>query len=60
MVRAISEAIEIVTAGKHDPFEAHARIKTFYDWSQIAIRTEKVYQAVMKTPQMELGERMQR
>ena len=60
VVRAISEAVGLVAAGKHDPYEAHERIKTFYDWAQIAVRTEKVYDAVMASPQMELVERMQR
>ncbi|KAG2003552.1 transferase [Coprinopsis cinerea AmutBmut pab1-1] len=60
VVRAIAEAVEIVSAGKHDPFEAHERIKTFYDWDSVAVRTERVYDAVMKSPQMDLVERMQR
>ncbi|KAG6810562.1 hypothetical protein H0H92_011316 [Tricholoma furcatifolium] len=58
--RAMSEAIGIVAAGKHDPQQAHERIRTFYNWEDIAVRTEKVYDAVMKSPQMELMERMQR
>ncbi|KAF5351110.1 hypothetical protein D9756_008314 [Leucocoprinus leucothites] len=58
--RAISEAITIVAAGKHDPIKAHERVKTFYDWRQIAMRTEKVYCAVMHSRQMELMERIER
>ncbi|KAG5635366.1 hypothetical protein H0H81_011541 [Sphagnurus paluster] len=58
--RAISEAIDIVRAGKHDPQTAHERVKTFYNWEDVASRTEKVYDAVIKSPQMELWERMQR
>lgn len=60
VVRAISEAIHIVSEGNHDPIRAHERVKTFYDWSQVADRTEKVYDAVLKSPQRELWERMQR
>ncbi|KAF8217720.1 glycosyltransferase family 4 protein [Mycena galopus ATCC 62051] len=58
--RAVGEAIRIVSEGKHDPLHAHARIKTFYDWEQVAGRTEAVYEAVLASPQMELWERMQR
>lgn len=58
--RAISEAISIVGQGKHDPIRAHERIKTFYNWDDVACRTEKVYDAIMKSRQIELFERMQR
>ncbi|EEB90405.1 hypothetical protein MPER_11396, partial [Moniliophthora perniciosa FA553] len=58
--RAMSEAIELVSRGGHDPIRAHERIKTFYDWGQVAERTKKVYDAVMKSPQRDLWERMQR
>lgn len=58
--RAISEAIRIVAAGKHDPIKAHERVKTFYDWQQVAARTEKVYSTVMQSRQMELMERITR
>ncbi|KAI3598523.1 glycosyltransferase family 4 protein [Moniliophthora roreri] len=58
--RAMSEAIQLVSRGEHDPIRAHERIKTFYDWGQVAERTEKVYDAVMKSPQRDLWERMQR
>jgi len=58
--RAISEAIMIIAAGKHDPEKAHKRVKTFYDWRQIAMRTEKVYRTVMHSRQMELMERIER
>ncbi|KAJ7753738.1 transferase [Mycena metata] len=58
--RAVGEAIQIVAEGKHDPFRAHELIKTFYDWDSVAGRTEAVYEAVFKSPQMELWERMKR
>ncbi|SJL12727.1 uncharacterized protein ARMOST_16158 [Armillaria ostoyae] len=58
--RAISEAIEIISNEKHDPIRAHERIKTFYDWAQVAERTEVVYDTVVKSRQMELWERMKR
>ncbi|KAK7059722.1 phosphatidylinositol N-acetylglucosaminyltransferase subunit A [Favolaschia claudopus] len=58
--RAIGEAIRIVSEGKHDPILAHERIKTFYDWEQVAERTEAVYDAALKAPAIDLWERMQR
>ncbi|KAF9450234.1 glycosyltransferase family 4 protein [Macrolepiota fuliginosa MF-IS2] len=58
--RAISEAITIVAAGKHDPMMAHERVKTFYDWQQVAKRTETVYNAVIQSRQIELMERIER
>ncbi|KAI0826359.1 transferase [Irpex lacteus] len=32
VVRAVSEAIALVRAGKHDPKAAHERVREFYDW----------------------------
>ncbi|KAJ3755963.1 glycosyltransferase family 4 protein [Lentinula raphanica] len=58
--RAISEAISIVSAGKHDSMKAHERVKTFYDWAQVAERTECVYDMVMKSEQRDLWERISR
>jgi phosphatidylinositol glycan class A protein len=60
VVRAISEAVEIVVAGKHDPLRAHERVRTFYNWEDVTTRTEVVYDAVIKSPQMELWERVYR
>jgi len=60
VVRAISEAIEIVSQGRHDPMRAHERVKTFYDWSHVAERTERVYNTVLLSKQMGLWERMER
>jgi phosphatidylinositol N-acetylglucosaminyltransferase subunit A len=45
---------------KHDPFQAHERVKTFYSWEDVTSRTEKVYDAVLKSRQMDLMERIQR
>ncbi|PBK94607.1 hypothetical protein ARMGADRAFT_1078500 [Armillaria gallica] len=58
--RAISEAIEIISDGKHDPIHAHERVKTFYNWAQVAERTKVVYDTVVKSRQMEFWERMKR
>ncbi|PBK98853.1 UDP-Glycosyltransferase/glycogen phosphorylase [Armillaria gallica] len=58
--RAVSEAIEMISDGKRDPIHAHERVKTFYDWVQVAERAEVVYDTVVKSRQMELWERMKR
>lgn len=60
VIRAISEAIRVIKDGKHDPFRAHERIKKFYNWEDVAMRTERVYDAVLRTPQLELMERIER
>lgn len=60
VIRAIGEAITIVQTGRHDPARAHARIKTFYTWDDVAARTERVYTAVLQTPQMDLMTRIRR
>jgi phosphatidylinositol glycan class A protein len=56
----MSEAITIVSQGKHDPWNAHERVKGFYDWFQVTERTEKVYESVIKSDQRDLWTRIQR
>jgi phosphatidylinositol N-acetylglucosaminyltransferase subunit A len=46
--------------GEHDPFQAHERIKTFYNWEEVTTRTENVYDAILKSRQMDLMQRIQR
>ncbi|KAI0634845.1 transferase [Trametes polyzona] len=60
VVRAMGEAIELVSAGKHDPFRAHERIKGFYDWKEITHRTELVYEAVLNSPPDDFWTRLHR
>jgi len=60
VIRALSEAIRIVSQGRHDPIRAHERIKEFYNWNQVAERTEVVYDTVLKSEPRDLWTRMQR
>lgn len=60
VVRAMSEAIEIVLAGKHDSQQAHERIKDFYDWSTVTERTERVYEDVFNTEPYDFWTRLYR
>jgi len=59
-MRALSEAIAIVSKGKHNPIVAHERIKGFYDWAHVARRTEAVYRSVLASESRDLWTRMKR
>nr|KAI8731792.1 phosphatidylinositol N-acetylglucosaminyltransferase subunit A [Biomphalaria glabrata] len=43
-----------------DPFELHQKIKEFYSWRDVAMRTEVVYQIVMEAPVPNAATRLQR
>lgn len=43
-----------------DAHAAHARVRTFYDWEEVARRTEGVYDAVMRSEPISLWERITR
>lgn len=60
VVRAMSEAIKLVSKGKHDPMKAHERVKSFYSWNTIAKRTEVVYRKVHSLPELSLWDRLQK
>ena len=40
------------------PFEAHQRVKGYYQWEDIAKRTQRVYDSVVKDPEDKLGHRL--
>ncbi|KIJ29273.1 glycosyltransferase family 4 protein [Sphaerobolus stellatus SS14] len=60
VMRALEEAIQIVSQNKHDPIRAHERIKEFYNWGQVADRTEVVYNSILQSEPRDLWTRMQR
>ncbi|PSR83377.1 hypothetical protein PHLCEN_2v5756 [Hermanssonia centrifuga] len=60
VIRAISQAVRTVQAGKHDPQKAHDLIRGFYDWNQISERVERVYDAVFETKPYDFWTRMRR
>lgn len=60
VVRAVEEAVGVVMGGGHDPVKAHERIRGFYDWDEVTTRTERVYDAVLKSEPIEFMERVQR
>lgn len=42
------------------PYEGNLRIKSMYNWQNIAVRTEKVYDCVMTEPTYEIGAQLRR
>ncbi|CCM01208.1 uncharacterized protein FIBRA_03256 [Fibroporia radiculosa] len=60
VVRAMSEAIQLVMSGKHDPHRAHERIRGFYGWEEVAERTEKVYESVLEVKPYDFWTRIER
>ena len=56
----MSEAIRKVKAGLHDPHAAHERVRSFYNWKDVAERTEKVYEFAMDAPDRDLWTRIKR
>ncbi|QRV76849.1 glycosyltransferase family 4 protein [Ceratobasidium sp. AG-Ba] len=58
VTRALGEAIDIVTRGKHDPQKAHERIKLMYSWSDVAERTDKIYSWVIPGEPRSFWERL--
>ncbi|CAE6481445.1 unnamed protein product [Rhizoctonia solani] len=58
VTRALGEAIDIVTQGKHDPHKAHKRIKSMYSWADVAERTEKIYNWVATKEPRSFWERL--
>ena len=60
IVGAMAEAVRRVAAGLHDPHAAHARIREFYNWKDVATRTERVYEFALTTPKTDLWTRIKR
>lgn len=60
VVRAISDAVRIVSENQHNPEQAHERISKFYSWEVVAERTEVVYQRVHSDPGLHIWDRLQK
>ncbi|KAG8743421.1 hypothetical protein FRC10_012086 [Ceratobasidium sp. 414] len=58
VTRALGEAIDIVTRGKHDPQRAHKRIELMYNWGDVAKRTDKIYSWVVTGEPRSFWERL--
>jgi phosphatidylinositol glycan class A protein len=53
-------AIHTIQKGLYDPLRAHERVKDMYAWSDVAERTERVYDRAIATPEKNPGERLAR
>ena len=60
VIRALSNAIRVIKSGQHDPLQAHERVKDMYAWSDVARRTELVYERAMAAPRKDTFERLTR
>nr|CAG4643914.1 EOG090X0515 [Lepidurus arcticus] len=61
IVSALDVAIEATMKGEAvEPFECHRIISRAYDWNNIAVRTQNVYDFVSRSPDPTLGARLLR
>ncbi|ELT92127.1 hypothetical protein CAPTEDRAFT_228243 [Capitella teleta] len=61
LVAALNAAIDLRRQEKHvDPLVAHQRVAKLYTWQNVAMRTEKVYNAMAEEPEIELRDRLLR
>lgn len=62
-VKGLLEGLDQALADRNSgniisPFEAHAKVKEYYQWDDIAKRTQKVYDSVINDPIEDLGVRL--
>lgn len=50
----------MIKSGQHDPHTAHERVKDMYAWSDVARRTEVVYERAMAAERKDTYERLTR
>lgn len=61
LLEGLENAIENHRQGKVVPAaEAHARVAKMYQWENVALRTERVYDAICHEPPLELHRRLDR
>uniref|UniRef100_V5HA01 Putative n-acetylglucosaminyltransferase complex n=2 Tax=Ixodes ricinus TaxID=34613 RepID=V5HA01_IXORI len=61
LLEGLENAIENHRRGKVVPAaEAHARVAKMYQWENVALRTERVYDAICHEPPLELHRRLDR
>ncbi|KAG8930032.1 hypothetical protein FRC01_003380 [Tulasnella sp. 417] len=59
LLRALAEAIDIVSSRKHDRREAHTTVKAMYTWENVTARTVQVYQCALARRPKVLWDRFQ-
>jgi phosphatidylinositol glycan class A protein len=57
LIASLAAAIEKVENGEVDSLRIHEIVKTMYDWSDVAARTEKVYRKMLQMENSDLMER---
>lgn len=61
ITRALTKAIHALRAGRYQSrLEAHERVKDMYSWSDVAERTENVYNRVINNPHRSTYDRLER
>lgn len=60
LVRALDVGIKHVRSGKHDPLAVHQQVRQMYSWTDVAERTEHVYEEVLSEEPPTTFERLQK
>ncbi|OZJ02913.1 hypothetical protein BZG36_04934 [Bifiguratus adelaidae] len=60
LVVAVSKAIHLIRSREVNPVTFHEELKEMYSWSNVAERTEKVYDEITRSPTPPLIERLRR
>ncbi|TPX34832.1 phosphatidylinositol N-acetylglucosaminyltransferase [Synchytrium microbalum] len=60
LVAAVSKAIHLIQSNAISPEALHERVKSMYDWYDVAERTEKVYEQVMQSPERSVADMFER
>ncbi|KAJ3022256.1 hypothetical protein HKX48_006679 [Thoreauomyces humboldtii] len=60
LVSALTDAIHTIRNVPPTPSSFHARVRAMYDWSDVAERTENVYEMIRGAPPVPLVERFRR
>lgn len=58
LTEALSDAIDNLQTTEADPQDIHEQVREMYSWHKVAKRTEKVYEAALKCPNLSLMERI--
>ncbi|TPX45176.1 phosphatidylinositol N-acetylglucosaminyltransferase [Synchytrium endobioticum] len=60
LVSAVSRAIHLIQTNAIQSSSIHERVKSMYDWDDVAERTEKVYQETLQSPNSTIPEMFER
>ncbi|RKO91063.1 hypothetical protein BDK51DRAFT_36048 [Blyttiomyces helicus] len=60
LMESIESAIKIIETSPPDPYSLHEEVNRMYNWSDVAERTERVYEVIMREPRLPLIDRLRR